>query len=132
LILTLVYASFCDSGEGDLHAAQFSGYRETIALTTPGMFSDKSPTYTLTVYPTDEFFEVYSTLNPTITTVGSVCIIVFTSLLFLMYDFLVRQESHHKLLIQEAKRQFIRFVRYVDFARLSSSNRAVLIVRGND
>jgi hypothetical protein len=106
-----MYASFFDSGEGDLHAAEFSGYRESIALTTPGMFSEKSPTYTLTLYPTDEFFEVYSTSNPVVATVGSVCIIVFTSLLFLIYDFFVRQESHHKLVILEAKRQFIRFVR---------------------
>ena len=97
-------------GQGDLHAAQFSKYRQMISLTRPGMFSDKSPSFTLTVYPSDEFFKVYSTANPITATVGSVCIIIFTSLLFLLYDFFVRQESHHKQARLKATRKFTRFV----------------------
>jgi len=96
-----------------LHTPRFADYRKTIALTSPGMYSASSPTYSLSVYPTDEFFDVYSTNNPVMATVGSVCIIIFTSILFLLYDFFVRQESHHKLALLKAKRQFIRFVRYV-------------------
>jgi hypothetical protein len=110
-----MYASFCDSGEGDLHCPLPSspGIVNRSHL-LPQECSARSLPHTLetlTLYPTDEFFEVYSTSNPVVATVGSVCIIVFTSLLFLMYDFFVRQESHHKLVILEAKRQFIRFVR---------------------
>jgi signal transduction histidine kinase len=42
--------------------------------------------------------------------VGAVCIIVFTSLLFFLYDFFVRQEFNEKRSVLEAKRQFVRYV----------------------
>lgn len=112
LLLLLFVVHERHRGEGDLHSPRFAAYRKTIALTSPGMFSDQSPTYSLSLYPTDEFFHVYTTANPVIATVGSVCIIIFTSILFLLYDFFVRQESHHKRTLLQAKRQFIRFVRY--------------------
>ena len=100
----------CDRGEGDLHNPSFSKYRRSIELYSPGLFSYASAAYTLTLYPNDELFEVYSTQNPFIATVGIVCCIIFTSLLFLMYDFFVRQEFHAKKAVLEAKRQFVRFV----------------------
>jgi signal transduction histidine kinase len=74
------------------------------------MFTDTSATYSLTMYPDEEFFKVYSTNNKVIATVGSVCIIIFTSLLFLLYDFFVRKEFHSQRAIMDAKRQFMRFV----------------------
>jgi signal transduction histidine kinase/CheY-like chemotaxis protein len=100
-----------DRGEGDLHdVIKFSKYRKTIALTSPGMFINTSATYTLSMYPNEDFFKVYSTNNKVIATVGSVCIIIFTSLLFLLYDFFVRQEIGNQRAIMEAKRKFMRFV----------------------
>lgn len=93
-----------------MHDPQFSKFRQTIALNSPGLFGDASASYSLTLYPSAEFFEVYSTSNPTIATVGAVCIIIFTSLLFFLYDFFVRQEFHQTQAILQAKRQFMRFV----------------------
>ena len=54
--------------------------------------------------------DVYSTNNPLVATIGSVAIILFTSLLFFLYDFLVRKEFNAKKELLEAKRQFVRFI----------------------
>jgi signal transduction histidine kinase len=64
----------------------------------------------LTLYPNEELFDVYSTQNPNVATAGTVCIIIFTSFLFILYDFFVRQEFHVKRSVLEAKRNFVRFV----------------------
>jgi hypothetical protein len=100
----------CGRGEGDKHDPEFSGYGQTIELNSPGLFGDDSACYSLTLYPSEELFQVYSTKNPVVATVGSVCIIVFTSLLFFIYDFFVRQEFHNKKTALKAKRHFVRFV----------------------
>ena len=42
--------------------------------------------------------------------VGAVCIMLFTSALFLLYDFFVRQEFLSKQLIMQAKRNYVRYV----------------------
>ena len=64
----------------------------------------------MSLYPSRDFVESYSTRNPVFATVGAVCIIVFTSLAFFLYDALVRHEFHNKQVILEAKRKFMRFV----------------------
>jgi signal transduction histidine kinase len=93
-----------------LHNDKFDRYRRSGLLTKMGLFSSSSATYTLTLYPNDELFDVYSTQNPNVATAGSVCIIIFTSLLFILYDFFVRQEFNVKRSVLEAKRNFVRFV----------------------
>lgn len=93
-----------------MHDDRYFEHGQTIPLTALGMFSDKSAPYKLTMYPSDELFEVYSTHNPFIATVGAVCCIIFTSLLFFLFDFFVRQEFSAKRNALEAKRQFVRFV----------------------
>jgi signal transduction histidine kinase len=98
------------SGEGDLHDPKFDKNRRSTLLTKTGFFSSTSASYTLTLYPNDELFDVYSTTNPNVATAGAVCIIIFTSLLFILYDFFVRQEFNMRLSVLEAKRKFVRFV----------------------
>jgi signal transduction histidine kinase/ActR/RegA family two-component response regulator len=66
--------------------------------------------YTLSLYPTDCLYEVYSTINPTVSTIGAVCIIIFTSFLFILYDFCVRREFSTKDDLLDSKRRFVRFV----------------------
>lgn len=55
-------------------------------------------------------YEVYGTQNPVIATVGSICIIIVTSVLFLVFDFFVRKEFSNKEHLLEAKRRYVRFV----------------------
>ena len=45
-----------------------------------------------------------------VTTIGAVMVIIFTSLAFLVYDALVRQEFHDAQAVLLAKRQFMRYV----------------------
>jgi signal transduction histidine kinase len=100
----------CRRGEGDLHQTRYSHLNQKIILNSPGQFGKYSSSYTLTLYPNDELFDVYSTNNPAAATAGAVGAIIFTSLLFFMYDFFVRKEFHQKKAIIEAKRQFVRFI----------------------
>lgn len=67
-------------------------------------------TYHLFVYPTDNFFRVYTTNNPLIATLGAVAAVVFTALIFFLYDFVVRREFTAKRRLLQAKRKFMRFV----------------------
>jgi signal transduction histidine kinase len=69
-----------------------------------------SALYTLSLYPTDTLYEVYGTSNPTVASMGAVCIIIFTSILFILYDFCVRREFSTKDYLLESKRRFVRFV----------------------
>jgi signal transduction histidine kinase len=107
-LLTLFVAN--NRGEGSLHDPQYEGYRRTIDLYSPGFFGYTSASYTLTLYPNEELFEVFGTKNPWVATIGAVCIILFTSILFFFYDFFVRQEFYRKQSIIEAKRRFVRYV----------------------
>ena len=99
-------------GEGDLHDRDYGTYESSIGLTEMNseLFSNASAHYTLHLYPTDEFFDVYSTDNPAIASVGAVLIILFTSLLFYFYDFNVQEEFIAKDDLLAAKRSFVRFV----------------------
>jgi len=60
---------------------------QSILLTDNDLYTEESPSYTLSLYPNDELYVVYSTQNPLIATIGAVAIIIFTSVLFFFYDF---------------------------------------------
>lgn len=97
-------------GEGDLHDQSFNKFARSVQLTMPGEYRQESPTYRLTAYPNIELFNVYETQNPLIATIGTVCIILFTSLLFITYDCFVRREFHTRDELSKARRQFVRFI----------------------
>ena len=97
-------------GAGDLHDRSFDDYAQEVVLSGPGLYSDFTPTYVLVAYPNARLFDVYRTNNPTIAVVGSLCIILFVSVIFFLYDFFVRTEFHHKEALSEARRQFVRYV----------------------
>jgi signal transduction histidine kinase len=120
----------CHRGEGDLHLPNYSHMNQMIVLNSPGQFGNYSASYSLTLYPNDELFDVYSTNNPTAATAGVVCIIIFMSLLFFMFDFFVRQEFHQKKAIIEAKRQFVRFVSHEVRTPLNAISMGLQLLRG--
>jgi len=97
-------------GSGDLHDPDFDEYAHLVILSEPGNHSISSPRYTLTAYPSEDFFAIYKTNNPVIASIGAVCIIMFTSVLFFFYDFLVRTEFNHKESVSRARGQFVRFI----------------------
>lgn len=79
-------------------------------MTGRDVYDAHFPVYTLALYPTDQLYEVYSTTNPRVAAAGAVCMIVLTSLLFWLYDFLVRREFLAKKEILDSKRKIMRFV----------------------
>ena len=97
-------------GEGDLHDRDYTEYQESIVLTADELFSPASAKYILTLYPNKDLFAVFSTPGPIVACIGSVLIILFTSLLFFGYDSCVRKEFNAKTDLLAAKRQFVRFV----------------------
>jgi signal transduction histidine kinase len=66
--------------------------------------------YTLTLYPSKRMFEEFSTNNPIGVSIGFVTVILFSALLFFLYDFFMRHESQQRKVILEVKRRFVRFV----------------------
>ena len=78
-----------------MHDPAFDDYRRITNLTDIGLnnLSGNSPTYYMAVYPSKAFFDVFSTENPTVATAGTVSIIIFTSILFFLYDCLVSKEN---------------------------------------
>jgi hypothetical protein len=95
-------------GPGDLHEPD--ALYKASATINPNYFSNFTVEYILEIYSTDEFVSSYGTNNPKLACIGAVGIIVFTSLLFFLYDATVRKEFHSKRNLFEAKRQFVRFV----------------------
>lgn len=105
-------------GPGDLHDPAFDEYRESIELITEGDFHPGNVLYSLHIYPGQEFFDDYTTKNPIIGLVGALAITLVISLLFYLYDSFVRQEIDATQELLEAKRRFVRFVRYVQCVRI--------------
>ena len=62
---------------------------------------------TLTVYPSDTFFDVKS---PWPIAIGFVTVIAICTAIFFLYDFLMRNEARQRKVIIEMKRCFVRFV----------------------
>jgi len=96
--------------EGDCHNTEFDEFAMTADIIDPSLLSKGSIIYAVTCYPNEEFFKVYTTENPTKAAIGTVAIIMFTSMLFFLYDFFVRQEFTAKKELFDAKRKFVRFV----------------------
>jgi len=100
--------------EGDFRALNIS--------LSKGMFTDETVNYYMDIYATQEFVSHFGRLMGGETTdhsglpisitvcIGTVCVMLFTSLLFFCYDYYVRQEFNAKNRLLEAKRQFVRFV----------------------
>ncbi|KAL7537802.1 hypothetical protein ACHAXR_008092 [Thalassiosira sp. AJA248-18] len=96
--------------EGDIHQSNYDDYGVSTNLTWDDLHEMGAPMYKLSLYPTDDFVKSYSTSNPINATITAVSIIVFISILFLLYDYYVRRAFLERHQLLEAKRRFIRFV----------------------
>eukprot|EP00602_Paraphysomonas_sp_CaronLab_P005025 CAMPEP_0185031154 /NCGR_PEP_ID=MMETSP1103-20130426/18466_1 /TAXON_ID=36769 /ORGANISM="Paraphysomonas bandaiensis, Strain Caron Lab Isolate" /LENGTH=705 /DNA_ID=CAMNT_0027566579 /DNA_START=499 /DNA_END=2616 /DNA_ORIENTATION=- len=95
-------------GEGDLHDRQYSYLRarKTLALST----NAESVEYVIHTYPTHRFASDHLSNTPIYTSAGSVALIVFTSIIFFSYDYLVKAEDRAKAHLLKIKRDFVRFI----------------------
>ncbi|CAJ1947755.1 unnamed protein product [Cylindrotheca closterium] len=122
-------------GEGDLHDTEYNDFRQETNLESKdrgnlNFFGEASVSYTLVLYPSEEFFDSFSTANPMLSSIGVVMILVVTSALFVMYDVLIRREYLVKKDLVEAKRKFIRFVSHEVRTPLNSVHMGLTVLRG--
>ncbi|KAL3914280.1 MAG: hypothetical protein SGILL_006166 [Bacillariaceae sp.] len=79
-------------------------------------FSNADVSFYVDLYATDEFvlsagsFGQSESNLPVTACIAAVAIMIFTSLLFVLYDYWVRKEFNSKKKLLDAKRQFVRFV----------------------
>ena len=99
------------SAKGDLHDPKYDDLGKSVNLTMHDLHANGvCPMYRLSLYPTDDFIRLKSTTNPRNATIVAVSVVVFVSLLFLLYDYMVRQEFLERKNLLDAKRKFIRYV----------------------
>jgi len=96
-------------GYGDFHQRQYTSYQRSYCRKDfdQDLYTDQSPDFCIALYPNDDFWLVYSTKNPIAACIGALLIMLFTSLLFLFYDNVVRREFSAKQELLEAKRKFM-------------------------
>ncbi len=98
-----------------------SGCFRTLNISlTEGIFSDETVNYYMDIYATEEFVSQFGRLMggdsdngfpiSIAVCIGTVLVMLFTSLLFVSYDYYVRKEFNAKNQLLEAKRRFVRFV----------------------
>ena len=97
-------------GIGDLHDTKHENCARVGNVTLSEYFAPQSTPYTITLYPSEAFYAGFATKNPTYATIGAICVMLFTVLMFMAYDFLVRREFNAKHELLKAKRHFMRYV----------------------
>lgn len=122
-------------GKGDLHDTGYDDFGHEAILTSKGsghlLYSGvASVSYKLVLYPSEQFFDSFTTANPLLSSIAVIMIIVVTSALFILYDVIVRREYIVKKDLLEAKRKFIRFVSHEVRTPLNSVHMGLTVLRG--
>lgn len=122
-------------GKGDAHDTEYDDFRLEVELTSQNSgshhyFGELSVSYTLVLYPSDQFFDSFATANPFLSSIGAIMVLVITSGLFVLYDTVVRREYFVKKDLLEAKRKFIRFVSHEVRTPLNSVHMGLTVLRG--
>lgn len=90
----------------DAHDSKYDNQRVSFVPTT-----SKGPTkYTVSIYPTEEWMDLYIDGSPLATCMVMVALVVLTSLVFCLYDYLMNREVVHKDLLMQLKRQYVRYI----------------------
>ena len=98
-------------GSGDLHDVAFDDYSHSAILEgNIETGATASATFTLTVYPTKTVFDAFRTNSSWQMALGFVGAIAICTVLFILYDYLMRNEVTHRQRILDVKRKFVRFV----------------------
>ena len=95
-------------GEGDWHDIDFHEYGHSIVLNNFHTDVTDAVIYTLTFYPSS--LDQFRTQSPIAVSLGFVFIILVSTVIFFLYDYLMRRQSNEQKLILDLKRRFVRFV----------------------
>ena len=106
-----------------LESEEIDYYRRLNISVTDGIFGNDTIKYYMDIYATEEFINHFGRIMgetsnpndrdisiPTIACIGTVLIMLFTSILFISYDSCVRKEFDSKERLLEAKRRFVRYI----------------------
>ncbi len=93
----------------DLHNPNYDSMAVNVPLALIGSFA-KSNVFGLEIYPSREYEQSFYTSWPIFTSCGLVGIIMFTSVVFLGYDLLVKEGARENDEILRMKRDFVRFI----------------------
>jgi signal transduction histidine kinase len=97
-------------GLGDLHDRDFSNYRRSAALLNEAIHLTQSSTYTLAFYPCPGYFDQFRSNFPIKAAMALLAIFLFCSLLFGLYDLLMRRRFGRHQAVLDTKRRFVRFI----------------------
>jgi signal transduction histidine kinase/ActR/RegA family two-component response regulator len=97
-------------GVGDHHDPEFSHYKRSSALLNADVHLTESSTYTLAFYPCEEYLNEFRTGFPLTAPMALLAIFLFCSLLFGLYDLLMRRRFGHHQAVLDTKRRFVRFI----------------------
>lgn len=97
-------------GNGDLHDRSFSKSAESLTLDLAENLCGTSTIYTITFYPTKQYYDRYAGDLPIKVSMGAVAIILFTGIVFCVYDYFMKAESNYNRIILDTKRRFVRFI----------------------
>eukprot|EP00598_Pedospumella_elongata_P014537 CAMPEP_0185013682 /NCGR_PEP_ID=MMETSP1098-20130426/98927_1 /TAXON_ID=89044 /ORGANISM="Spumella elongata, Strain CCAP 955/1" /LENGTH=707 /DNA_ID=CAMNT_0027542749 /DNA_START=18 /DNA_END=2138 /DNA_ORIENTATION=+ len=92
------------------HQDRDSSLERTLYLFANEDGSESSSTYTITLYPTDEYIQEYTTNVPVYAAVGSSLLIALCAATFFLYDYYMRKASAANEAVLETKRRFVRFI----------------------
>jgi signal transduction histidine kinase len=93
-------------GTGDFHDREYDYAKKSFPVT----FFGGSVSYSLSVYPTDHYYNHYHTDLPIYACVIVVAIILITAFIFMLYDFFMNRQAMEKSSVLETRRQFVRFI----------------------
>lgn len=95
-------------GEGDLHDKSYDDFGHKIMLNDFDTDAPDAVIYTLTIYPSG--FYQFQTKSPMAISLGFVGVIIASSCIFFLYDYLMRRQSDEQALVLDMKRRFVRFI----------------------
>jgi hypothetical protein len=119
-------------GIGDLHQRRYHHMRRRFAFLPSGS-TTSAYNYSVSFYPSQEFYDTYHTQTPFYVCLVSLLIVLGTSIIFLVYDFFVKREALEQTRILEAKQTYVRFISHVRSpgSLLILSNKSHFLFLGN-
>lgn len=125
IVSTFVICDNCETpllGKGDLHDKKYNSFRREID------FPDSIP-YDIFIYPSDLFAKESNddlSNNPWIACAIVVIAVIFSSLIFFCYDYLVHHAAHRRdEAISNSKRQFISFISHEIRSPMNTGNKMI-------
>jgi signal transduction histidine kinase len=95
-------------GPGDLHNTKYDHLKRQYNINADNTIYLNN--YTISFYPQEQFYNSYHTRIPLLVCISVVAIVVLTSIIFAIYDYLVKRESIENILLLDGKRAYVRFV----------------------